>query len=179
MERYTRAEYILGEDPAKVALADVDREQRLYLQAAEVLRSAPMAELDFSATQRALEAVPALSDASMASSAASSAYVALRTAEASRYADLRELKETATLTRRAAETTANDIRELVEGLNTADETQAIQLKDRAQAKHRLEKLRLQAAENKIEAETALAAYSAESNEAESNEADDDGLSEGS
>lgn len=84
VERYTRAEHLLHE-PALLRLTDLDRERRIYSEAAALIRNTPlMADIDAAVALQALKEIPKESPRKQAQTAASRAYIALRSKAAKR-----------------------------------------------------------------------------------------------
>ena len=72
-------------DPALLRLTDLDRERRIYSEAASLIRDTPlMADIDEEAALQALGEVPQESSRKEAQTAASKAYIAQRTEAAKR-----------------------------------------------------------------------------------------------
>ena len=79
VERYTRAEHLLH-DPALLRLSDLNREYRIYTEAATLIRNSPlMVDLDDESALRALSNIPQESQTTKAQATASANHIALRT----------------------------------------------------------------------------------------------------
>ena len=84
VERYTRAEHLLH-DPALLRLGDIDRERRIYAEAAAIIHDVGlMSDLDEEVASQVLKDIPPRPPGQLAQAAASSAYIALREEEAKR-----------------------------------------------------------------------------------------------
>jgi hypothetical protein len=84
VQRYTRAEHLLH-DPALLRLGDLDRERRIYSEAAAVIRDVGlMSDLDDEVASRVLRDIPPRSPRTQADAAATAAWIALQSKAAKR-----------------------------------------------------------------------------------------------
>ncbi|KAJ1451800.1 hypothetical protein M885DRAFT_589383 [Pelagophyceae sp. CCMP2097] len=158
VERYTRGEYLLA-DPAAAALADLDCERRLFAGAAAVLRDAPgMAELGASGRAEALRQRPPADDARAATAAASETFVRLGEAAAAARAEASRLRQAQQIAKEALEQTSDRMRNLLEGLNVAEDKGGLALAERPKARVDLETLRAAEVEQRALMDAAIANY---------------------